>query len=254
MASCAKSPLERLPPELRIKIYQFYLDSPIIEYQEQFHHDKVLQRKPCTTKAPLYRKGAHEGTGFWSPFGSTMHVLHFSRHVQTYPGVEMWSAPALWEVGGHVWREAQDYMLNERMRIAFTEIQTIQDLIRTHDAWKGTLRAEVKRSVRKLYLDVNYYDPVLTLEPNHENLRCSRDPLFKVELLDEGRTLRVMSLYPPVEWQNEMIKRKLASLFEDALDVFGDTAVPCDGVAIPGLADALVHFAQDNGERYGAMQ
>lgn len=205
----SSSPLERLPLELRLKIYQAYLDSPILEHQENLRHEDITRAHPNIAQYKFYRQDPNEGSGFWSPFGMTMTSQWALNSSVIYEmrGLERRSPAALWHVGGMIAAEARDFMVNERMRFVFTNEGFMNQLKAKFRDWQKWAQAHTTQGVRKAYMDVEYC--LEGTDSDHISLHDSHHPLFKIEILDKGGTLRVTSLY--------QIAPKLVELTESAI-------------------------------------
>lgn len=209
------SPLERLPLELRLKIYQAYLDSPHLEYLDQRVHEWIQREhrkdinKLSITEAAYYRQDPNEGSGFWSPFGITACTDAEKRvRLMGFPDITPWAVPALWHVGGPIASEARDYMINERMRLVLTEPKALYILKVVLEDWFSNERREDVvdmwfrndkltnlAAIKKLYIDVDYCLSEFIAPKQKRGLRDRRTPLFKIEIRDEGSKFRVSTLY-----------------------------------------------------------
>lgn len=180
------SPLERLPFELRLRIYQAYLDSPNLEHKEQLYQEK-LKRERLASWHSWY--GPNVSCGFWSPFGTatTTGGAPYGTSILWERSVG-WASPALWHVGGPIAAEAKNYMFNERLKFNFTSLDLLEPTTRRFAKW---LRTSAVKAVRKTFVDVIYDIEMVDIH----DLRDRHHPLFKVEIRDEGTALRVLSLY-----------------------------------------------------------
>lgn len=210
------SPLERLPPEIRLKIYQAYLDSPIVEYEDCLDYDRRFCGYEGLMSASLLRdwkSDANEGSGFWSPFGVSITMCRSSKNDPDpvpWPGVLRWRCTALWHVGGPIGGEARDYMFNERMK--FSLVDGLRFTETTHEFYEfyERVREREAKTLRKAFFDVTYF----AQSERYDSLHHRHYPLFKIEIQDKCRTLRVLSLHELVPTEVSRCKTAVDFYFE----------------------------------------
>lgn len=266
--------LNDLPPELILKIYQTYLDSPILEYHDRVRgqtdlsrlHDYLQARCNdslarlgfgCRFEAKIDIQDHNMGSGFWSPFLTQVDVtVPSAGYVPPLaPSIVRQAAPAIWHIGGPFAARARQYIFGERMRTTFVESprQPRNQLISTFKQWREQLPLQDACSVRKMHVEFEYtatellqpQEPARPDPPRVLDIRHHRHPLFKIEVLDEGRCLRVSSLCKLTPELIELVQKRLRTC-----PMFEKTTIPfaCDfrGEDLLDVVEALQDIEMTN--------
>lgn len=196
------SPLERLPLELRLRIYQAYLLNPNREYKDRLRYEKYARNNPTD---PMQDDDAN---GVYTPFGIGTQNWMF-KDDDDWRAITRRSPPALWQVGGLIASEARDYMLNERLNFECTDVWKRKEIVGEFDDFQAWMHHREAGGIRKAHLDAGFYCRSIG-SSSMESYGVKTDfPLFKIETRDEGNSLTISSLYKLVDEQVAMLSQAL---------------------------------------------